>query len=69
MKDDDIRIPPFETHDLRTNLKKFLDSDFVGQKVGNYTYGVYAFFDYDGEPIYQFRRKTATIAEGLVADG
>ena len=52
MKDDDIRIPPFETHDLRTNLKKFLDSDFNGQKVGNYTYGVYAFFDYDGEPIY-----------------
>lgn len=52
MKDDDIRIPPFETHDLRTNLKKFLDSDFEGQKVGNYTYGVYAFFDYDGEPIY-----------------
>lgn len=52
MKYDDIRIPPFETHDLRTNLKNFLDSDFEGQKVGNYTYGVYAFFDYDGEPIY-----------------
>ena len=52
MKDDDIRIPPFETHDLRTNLKTFLDADFEGQKVGNYTYGVYAFFDYDGEPIY-----------------
>ncbi len=52
MKDDDIRIPPFETHDLRVSLKNFLDSDFEGQKVGNYTYGVYAFFDYDGEPIY-----------------
>ncbi|MCI0507801.1 MAG: GIY-YIG nuclease family protein [Gammaproteobacteria bacterium] len=52
MKDDDIRVPPFETHDLRTNLRKYLDSDFEGQKVGNYTYGVYAFFDYDGEPIY-----------------
>lgn len=52
MKDDDIRIPPFETHDLRTNLKTFLDKEFEGQKVGNYTFGVYAFFDYDGEPIY-----------------
>jgi GIY-YIG catalytic domain len=52
MKDDDIKIPPFETHDLRINLKKFLDSDFHGVKIGNYTYGVYAFFDYDNEPIY-----------------
>lgn len=52
MKDDNIKIPPFETHDLRTNLKTFLDSEFDGKKVGNYTFGVYAFFDYDGEPIY-----------------
>jgi hypothetical protein len=52
MKDDDIRIPPFETHDLRTNLKSFLDREFGAQKAGNYTFGIYAFFDYDGEPIY-----------------
>ena len=52
MEDDDIRVPPFETHDLRQNLKGFLDADFHGQRIGSYTYGVYAFFDYDGEPIY-----------------
>ncbi len=52
MKDDDIRVPPFETNDLRANLAAFLNSEFAGRKVGNYTYGVYAFFDYDGEPIY-----------------
>lgn len=49
---DEIKTPPFETHDLRENLKIFLDSDFAGAKVGNYKFGAYAFFDYDGEPIY-----------------
>lgn len=49
---DDIKTPPFETHDLRKNLSKFLDSDFNGNKVGNHKFGVYAFFDYDNEPIY-----------------
>jgi hypothetical protein len=50
-------IPPFETEDLRNNLSAFLDSPFpsssnIRMKVGNYRWGVYAFFDYDGEPIY-----------------
>lgn len=49
---DKVTVPPFETHDLRKNLKIFLDSEFNGSKVGNYKFGVYAFFDYDGEPIY-----------------
>lgn len=54
---DNIRIPPFETADLRSNLSRYLDALFLdpsGQmvKVGNYKWGVYAFFDYDGEPIY-----------------
>jgi hypothetical protein len=55
---DNVNIPPFETEDLRINLAVYLDSPFVdpvtGQtvKVGNYRWGVYAFFDYDGEPIY-----------------
>lgn len=54
---DDINVPPFETEDLRTNLAAFLDSlvqDPSGEtvRVGNYRWGVYAFFDYDGEPIY-----------------
>ena len=52
-----MNFPPFETEDLRANLTKFLDTPFEegsGQtpKVGNYKWGVYAFFDYDGEPIY-----------------
>lgn len=52
MQSDDIKIPPYEAHDLRKNLTKFLDSAFKGKKVGNYKFGVYAFFDYDNEPIY-----------------
>lgn len=54
---DSVNFPPFETEDLRTNLTLFLDTLFkdatgVTRKVGNYKWGVYAFFDYDGEPIY-----------------
>lgn len=55
---DYVNIPPFETEDLRINLTQYLDSWFQnpinGQmmKVGNYKWGVYAFYDYDGEPIY-----------------
>lgn len=52
MEIDKVSTPPFETHDLRENLKRFLDTEFLGKKVGNYKFGVYAFFDYDGEPIY-----------------
>jgi hypothetical protein len=52
MDSDEIKTPPFETHDLRKNLTKYLNSEFKGSKVGNYKFGVYAFFDYDGEPIY-----------------
>ncbi len=56
-RDDGARSPPFETADLRENLTRFLDTPFpdlfgVPVKVGNYKWGVYAFFDYDGEPIY-----------------
>lgn len=54
---DGENIPPFDTHDLRTKLAEFLDTPFRGdgglcEKVGNYKWGVYAFFDYDNEPIY-----------------
>lgn len=54
---DATNAPPFETEDLRANLTAFLDADFQDPsgmltKVGNYRWGVYAFFDYDGEPIY-----------------
>jgi hypothetical protein len=55
---DSVNIPPFETEDLRKNLAAFLDSEFHDPitnkkvKVGNFKWGVYAFFDYDKEPIY-----------------
>lgn len=54
---DAANFPPFETEDLRDNLARFLDTPFdvpVGAPiaVGNFRWGVYAFFDYDGEPIY-----------------
>lgn len=52
MNIDDIKTPPFETHDLRINLTQYLDTEFKGAKIGGYKFGVYAFFDYDGEPIY-----------------
>ena len=55
---DSVNIPPFETEDLRKNLTAYLNTDFSdlqsGElgKLGNFKWGVYAFFDYDGEPIY-----------------
>ena len=52
-----MNFPPFETEDLRENLTRFLDTPFdwdggTAMPVGNFRWGVYAFFDYDGEPIY-----------------
>jgi hypothetical protein len=48
--------PPFETRELRAQLALFLDTAFeaFGRmfKIGNFRWGVYAFYDYDGEPIY-----------------
>ena len=54
---DAVNFPPFETEDLRENLTRFLDRlfdqwDGPATPVGNFRWGVYAFFDYDGEPIY-----------------
>lgn len=55
---DSTNFPPFETEDLRKNLTAYLDREEThpdtGQlsKIGNYKWGVYAFFDYDLEPIY-----------------
>jgi hypothetical protein len=57
-KPDDINVPPFETEDLRRNLVTFLDSNFDDpitggkRRIGNFRWGVYIFYDYDGEPIY-----------------
>jgi hypothetical protein len=50
--------PPFETIELRRQLSAFLDREVTDPNTGNqvsvgdYKFGVYAFFDYDGEPIY-----------------
>ncbi len=65
---DDTNFPPFETEDLRSNLTDFLTQKFhdpITEKlrpVGNFKWGVYAFFDYDGEPIYvgQTKEKIST---------
>lgn len=65
---DFINFPPFETEDLRANLAEFLAQDFddptLGRKrtIGSFKWGVYAFFDYDGEPIYvgQTKEKVST---------
>jgi hypothetical protein len=49
---------PFETEALRAALQVFLDTPVDDpetgkqRKVGSFRWGVYAFFDYDGEPIY-----------------
>lgn len=38
---------------IRTEIRQFLDTlDSAGRKIGNAKYGAYAFYDYDGEPIY-----------------
>jgi hypothetical protein len=65
---DDTNFPPFETEDLRSNLAKFLTHEFddpiIGKPraIGAFKWGVYAFFDYDGEPIYvgQTKEKVST---------
>lgn len=65
-KDDSITISyeigtreaPFETKALRKALHAFLNTPHKDpdnpkiRRIGGYMYGVYAFFDYDGEPIY-----------------
>lgn len=65
---DATNFPPFETEDLRANLAAFLlrpfDDPVTGKPraIGAFKWGVYAFFDYDGEPIYvgQTKEKVST---------
>lgn len=51
-------VPPFETDELRKALSKFFELPYVehdGGKtcpIGSFKWGVYIFYDYDGEPIY-----------------
>lgn len=50
--------PAFETKELRASLKKFMATEFqddvsgTAARIGSFGWGVYAFYDYDGEPIY-----------------
>lgn len=49
---------PFETEQLRAELARFLKQEFPidakgrTKRLGSIKWGVYAFYDYDGEPIY-----------------
>lgn len=49
---------PFETRELRASLRKFFDSEYTdpssgkASSIGSFKWGVYIFYDYDGEPIY-----------------
>ena len=60
--------PPFETAELRRSLKQFIANEWecplcgVRKQIGSFKYGVYAFFDYDLEPIYvgQTKEKLST---------
>lgn len=46
-------LPAKDVQEFRVELKKFLEStDAQGRKIGSSVWGVYAFYDYDGEPIY-----------------
>lgn len=49
-----LSAAPFETAELRRMLDVFLDAPFrdTGRKAGDWRWGVYCFYDYDGEPIY-----------------
>jgi len=49
--------PPFETAQLRAGLAKFFKTPYsavagVDRPIGSFKWGVYIFYDYDGEPIY-----------------
>ena len=44
---------PLDVAAIRQRIKAFLDAPSLdGRKLGNAKWGVYAFYDYDGEPIY-----------------
>jgi len=44
---------PEDVAAIRAEIRKFFSSkDSNGKRIGSYKHGVYAFYDYDGEPIY-----------------
>jgi hypothetical protein len=51
----DAKIPhgiPSDVRAIREKIKEFLDTEVDQGKIGNCPFGVYVFYDYDGEPIY-----------------
>ena len=57
------RNEPEEVTALYRGVSKALNTDYGdGRRVGDCKYGVYLFYDYDGEPIYVGRTKET--AEG-----
>lgn len=52
-KQDDIVGLPEDVAAIRAEIKKFFSiKNGAGKRIGSYKHGVYAFYDYDGEPIY-----------------
>lgn len=46
-------LPAEDVRQFRGQLKTFMESlDDEGRKIGTAKFGIYAFYDYDGEPIY-----------------
>lgn len=46
-------MPALDVQQFRSELRAFFrHEDEEGRRIGGATYGIYAFFDYDGEPIY-----------------
>ena len=44
---------PEDVASIRAEIRKFFSTkDSTGTRIGSYKHGVYAFYDYDGEPIY-----------------
>ena len=44
---------PQDVRDIQKEIKKFYDTeDEQGRKIGNALCGIYAFYDYEDEPIY-----------------
>jgi hypothetical protein len=52
-KPDEIIGLPEDVAAIRAEIRKFFaKKDSTGKRIGSYKHGVYAFYDYDGEPIY-----------------
>jgi hypothetical protein len=48
---------PEDVAAIRAEIRKFFATkDETGTRIGSYKHGVYAFYDYDGEPIYVFEK-------------